>query len=358
MARHASGRALALGLGALLLGAPVAWGATVSAFPEPTYTAADGERNHVTLGIRPFGPSIVTFSRTEDAGAPMSDGDGAGAGCEPVGDDFDCPLAAGAVAHATLGDLSDTAGVYFFELTPVSIAGGPGDDHLGGGALADELLGDAGDDTITAWGGDDRVNGDAGDDWIDGREGDDVLLGDAGHDHVIGGDGADELSGGPGIDLIESADGVADTVTCGDGDDVVRSDALDSVAADCEAVSAAIGAAELRRDVQADLRSITRSLSRVSLRRISSRRSIAHRFTPLTSGTLIVSWKLAAGTGPVLGVRRAEAVGVRPTVVRLRLRRAAKRRLRSASELQLVARAALVTPGFVVRARAPFSVTR
>jgi hypothetical protein len=383
---------LALGVGALLLGAPVAGAATVSAFPEPTYTATEGERNFLDVRIRPFGPSIVTFSRLEDGGAPVSDGDGAGTGCEPFMGDFDCPLTPGATVHVTLGDGADTAGNYLYDSPALSIAGGAGDDNLGGGSLADELLGDDGDDTITAWGGNDRlgggagddmldadaperrdpndapgsdsVNGDAGDDWIDGRERDDVLLGDAGHDHVIGGDGADELSGGPGIDLIESIDGVADTVACGDGDDVVRADSLDTVASDCEAVSqSVVGARELRRDLRSDLRGITRALSRVSARGLAARRSIAHRFTPLSTGTVSVSWFLAGGTignTTMLGVRRSEAVGVRPTVVRLRLTRSARRRLRTADELQLIARAAFLSPDRAVRvaASARFTVTR
>ena len=47
---------------------------------------------------------------------------------------------------------------------------------------------------------------------------------------------ADTVNGGAGNDRIHVRDGEPDTVTCGDGFDVVRADDEDSVATDCERV--------------------------------------------------------------------------------------------------------------------------
>lgn len=48
--------------------------------------------------------------------------------------------------------------------------------------------------------------------------------------------GASTIDLGPGDDMADTRNGVADSVTCGDGDDTVRADSADSVAADCETV--------------------------------------------------------------------------------------------------------------------------
>src|SRR4051794_18934654 len=54
---------------------------------------------------------------------------------------------------------------------------------------------------------------------------------------IDGGPGADFIAGGAGDDRVNSRDGEADDVSCGDGNDSVNADALDTIAEDCESVS-------------------------------------------------------------------------------------------------------------------------
>lgn len=151
----------------------------------------------------------------------------------------------------------------------------------------------------------------------------------------------DVLSAGPGDDLVESGDGVADVVACGDGADTVRADATDSVGADCEAVSVGVAPLprpELRRDLRLDLESITRALGRVRLPELARRRTIAHRFTLLTSGELRVAWSAVPQTGTlpdILGDGAARGIGARPLVVDVKLKRSAVRRFMRARRLRI-----------------------
>jgi len=62
--------------------------------------------------------------------------------------------------------------------------------------------------------------------------------GGEGGDIMVGGSGAGSFDGGPGDDFIQAAvNGLADTVVCGEGNDTVRANAADTVAADCESVT-------------------------------------------------------------------------------------------------------------------------
>ena len=236
-------------------------------------------------------------------------------------------------------------------------------DHITGWGGDDEISGGPGDDVVSADGeedapydtpGNDRVVGGAGNDWLDGGEGDDELLGDAGHDHLIGGSGTDALSAGPGEDLVESGDGVPDVVACGDGSDTVRADAIDTFGADCEAVFegvAPVPHAELRRDLRADLESITRALRRVRLPELARRRTIGHRFTPLTSGELRVAWSAVPQTRTLpdlLGDGAARGIGARPLALDVKLKRGAVRRLTRARRLRIEVAAVFRRQGGIV----------
>ena len=68
---------------------------------------------------------------------------------------------------------------------------------------------------------------------VDGGTGDDLITGGAGADALTGGPGLDELNGGAGNDRIYAADGEADTIDCGTGDDRAVTDASD-VVTNCE----------------------------------------------------------------------------------------------------------------------------
>jgi Ca2+-binding RTX toxin-like protein len=123
-------------------------------------------------------------------------------------------------------------------------------------------------DSIWADKGDDTLNGGLGPDFLEGWKGNDILKGGAGTDFLYGdssanpafggffkGAGEDEISGGPGDDFIGAIDNKEDTISCGDGYDVVQQDAsgveqpgsteedpikstvTDNVANDCEKIS-------------------------------------------------------------------------------------------------------------------------
>ena len=81
------------------------------------------------------------------------------------------------------------------------LAGGGGDDHLTGTALADFLLGGTGDDTLIGLAGDDAILGDAGDDEITGGLGDDAIDGGLGDDRAL-------FAGSSAAYTFETVDGV------------------------------------------------------------------------------------------------------------------------------------------------------
>lgn len=72
---------------------------------------------------------------------------------------------------------------------PVTLRGGPGNDHLYGGAAADKLVGGAGDDSL---------HGRGSGDWIYGGPGGDTIYGGPGDDRLLGGPGVNEIYGGSG----------------------------------------------------------------------------------------------------------------------------------------------------------------
>jgi hypothetical protein len=145
--------------------------------------------------------------------------------------------------------------------------GGPGDDDLRAGSFfgAASALGAEGNDSLfhyTVLGGPATLEGGNGNDTLSGHpaaspgvahggNGNDEisvrvlppletpvgswsLFGDGGNDSITGGQFPDVAGGGTGNDSIDVQGGGADSVTCGPGIDVVRYDASDSIAADCE----------------------------------------------------------------------------------------------------------------------------
>lgn len=145
------------------------------------------------------------------------------------------------------------------------IEGGSGDNTLKGTDGADKINGNDGKDTIFGLGGNDEIDGGnhadqlfAHDDLGTAASGDDIVKGRAGNDRIEGGSGADTLNGGQDNDVIiegpkddDSADainggdggdriyagngsGTADIINCGAGEDEVKADPVDDVAADCE----------------------------------------------------------------------------------------------------------------------------
>jgi hypothetical protein len=121
--------------------------------------------------------------------------------------------------------------------------GGP-DQLLGSSSRAACLLGGAGPDVLqlgagggAAWGeeGDDAASGSPIDDFLEGGGGSDVLDGGAGRDLILPGPGLDGIDAGPGDDVILTADGRAELVQCGAGDDTALADRVDVLIA-CESL--------------------------------------------------------------------------------------------------------------------------
>lgn len=101
-----------------------------------------------------------------------------------------------------------------------SVVGGSGDDRLSGDGDDNGLDGRGGDDRLRGRGGDDIPMGDGGNDRVDGNAGNDVVWGNG---------GTDRLSGGSGDDALIAADPNAEALTCGSGDDDVRTNRHDTL---------------------------------------------------------------------------------------------------------------------------------
>jgi Ca2+-binding RTX toxin-like protein len=85
--------------------------------------------------------------------------------------------------------------------------------------------------------GNDRLDGGRDNDLLQGKNGRNVLSGNGGGDClVLEGDENERVSGGDGDDGVFTNDGNGDDVFCGAGNDMVRADVEDRVAADCEVV--------------------------------------------------------------------------------------------------------------------------
>ncbi len=104
-----------------------------------------------------------------------------------------------------------------------TLDGGSGNDTIVSQPAGGTATGGAGDDIIAIHGQIPQMSGEGF--TVSGGGGDDTIIGDA---------FADTIHGGAGRDYIDVLDGGADTVDCGSGTDVVRFDATDTVAADCE----------------------------------------------------------------------------------------------------------------------------
>ena len=160
-----------------------------------TYTAQDGQENHVTARFSSLGVSVV-----DTAGA----GPVAGAGCKQGGD------------HEVICSRDDTG----FTYVSYSIKTGDLDDEV---TILDETSTNTGQ----------SPNG-----VIEGGTGDDTLAGSLGIDGLVGGSGADVLSGGEGdydaVSYHDHANGVVVDLAGGTGGNATEDGALDTIATDVE----------------------------------------------------------------------------------------------------------------------------
>ena len=110
--------------------------------------------------------------------------------------------------------------------------GGEGDDTLIGNLGEDVLLGGAGRDYLQGDNGDDEGHGFSANDYLDGGDDADELRGGAGSDVLIGGKGSDTLIGDtPAAVGGDPADGGADSLDGGEGDDLLYGGVGDDVLA-------------------------------------------------------------------------------------------------------------------------------
>jgi hypothetical protein len=152
---------------------------------------------------------------------------------------------------------------YFDDAGNDFVDGGSGDDRVYGSSFStgdDVISGGEGNDTLDGLAGNDKVDGGPGNDQLLSNEGDDTLVGgsgddviggdvegcayDVGDDKMDGGPGNDQLCGGPGLDTLDGGDGndslnaldatTDGPITCGAGADAVWADTSDPVAVDCE----------------------------------------------------------------------------------------------------------------------------
>ena len=116
-----------------------------------------------------------------------------------------------------------------------NVTGGAGNDSITGSSSNNVLRGGGGNDTVRGSGGNDILYGDAGDDLVDGGAGSDTMYGNLGNDNLVGDDaGTDRFLGNAGDDIITgNADGIAETVSCGDGNDTAQTAAEDTITS-CE----------------------------------------------------------------------------------------------------------------------------
>jgi len=101
------------------------------------------------------------------------------------------------------------------------------DCGLDGSQGPDVLTGTTGHDYICGHRGKDEISGFAGADRLLGGDGPDLLRGGSGADVLRGGEGRDLILAGGGHDRIYARNGSIDTIRCGNGNDVVVSDAKD-----------------------------------------------------------------------------------------------------------------------------------
>ena len=177
------------------------------------YTAAPGEASHLTLS---FDAGALRYV-IEDTGATAISVTGSGCSAQTPHVVW-CTLTSLASFDVKLGDAGSWA-ADDLNVVPVKIHGGAAPDTITGGGGFVTLDGGGGMDTLVA------------------GSGITTLKAGPGGAVMTGGSGRSTYSGSPEHDEIHARNGVAESVTCGDGADAVDADDSDTVAADCESVT-------------------------------------------------------------------------------------------------------------------------
>ena len=265
------------------------------------------------------GPDLITGTAANDGldgGSAGPDVITGGAGADSIG------LGGGGRANAGAGDDLINCGA------ACTIEAGAGRDDVTGSDAADRISGGPGRDELFGLTGDDVVEGGAGNDVIGGgfaegvrgrRDGRDRITGGAGDDRLVDSTETDRYDAGPGRDLVLTLDGRADRVSCGSGRDRLIGDRRER-ARGCErrAVGAHVRFTGSRR-LELDGRWLTFELECPAYALGSCRGRLEAR-----AGEEVVGRVRYRGSGTVSGD--------------IRLTAAARRRVRSAGGVTLVAR--------------------
>ena len=176
--RHLSG-GLLLAAASLLL-APAAHAATVTVSnfdggaDEGVFVGGDDTINELIISD----PSATTI-RVQAVVGTIAPG---GPGCSTIiANVVDCTVDTLA-AEVAAGGEDDVVKLDDAATVRARLYGGPGDDELRGGAVADQLSGEGGLDRLYGRAGDDDLRGDDDADRLDGQEGSDLVIGGLGSD--------------------------------------------------------------------------------------------------------------------------------------------------------------------------------
>jgi hypothetical protein len=224
---------LVLGV-ALLAAAPSAASAALSVSNGVlVYKARAGDANDIGISFNGVDTYTVTDVVPIDSGL-----DG---GCVVTGNSATCPSTGIDSIMVNAGDLNDTVTIAASVTVPTQLFGRDGNDTLSGGSGDDVLNGGTGDDTLIGNDGSDTA------DYSSSPAGSHITNADmAGASVTTVGLGTDRLApigqkttienirGTAGDDTINSRNKLPNKVICGRGQDLVLSEPIDSVSADCE----------------------------------------------------------------------------------------------------------------------------
>jgi len=179
--------------------------------PEGTIACSAGSPNHGSEFIEVIGNTVLIPPADGGGGGGAGGGGGGSAGNDPTE-----PLRSGGCR--------------------VPVVGTDRPETLSGSGAGDVIFGRGGSDRIDGRSGTDCLIGGTGNDTLRGADGDDRLTGESGADTLAGGPGVNAYRAGSGNDVVDSANGRAELVNCGSGQDKARVDKRDRVSG-CERVT-------------------------------------------------------------------------------------------------------------------------
>jgi hemolysin type calcium-binding protein len=175
----------------LMATAVLAFNAGVAPAASPSLTillAGGSEGNTISISLSADGRSY-----TIESAGPLEVGGDVCSHPEGMEDELVCEAAPIGGFEVNAGGGDDSIAVGRTVPVPVTIRGGPGEDHLRGGSGNDKLVGGPGSDVLVGRAGADSIYGGSGEDRLVGCGGNDLLSGGPGQDTLLGGSGQNEL---------------------------------------------------------------------------------------------------------------------------------------------------------------------